>query len=243
MRLLVPQRKYEMRTGEVSKLWQSSKLTAWARRLTLWLVGLNRYPKRAILAVNDFILFNLALWLAMSLRLGELFLPWNWEIFLVLAAAPVIGIATFFHMRVYRMVTRFIGVRGAMLTAGAVGLSGLYWALVVYFSGVYSVPRSVVILYPILATAIDLDQPPDGGLVPCRCRHRASHARAGPGEGGTDLRGGHYGRATPGRAAIHRGLPARGVHRSKPHADGPVRRGPQSVSARANARPCAALRR
>ena len=154
MRLLVPQRKYEMRTGEVSKLWQSSKLTAWARQLTLWLVGLNRYPKRAILAVNDFILFNLALWLAMSLRLGELFLPWNWEIFLVLAAAPVIGIATFFHMRVYRMVTRFIGVRGAMLTAGAVGLSGLYWALVVYFSGVYSVPRSVVILYPILATAI-----------------------------------------------------------------------------------------
>ena len=71
-------------------------------------MGLNRYPKRAILAVNDFILFNLALWLAMSLRVGELFVPPTWEMFLVLSAAPFIGVATFFQMGVYRIVTRFI---------------------------------------------------------------------------------------------------------------------------------------
>jgi FlaA1/EpsC-like NDP-sugar epimerase len=137
----------------VIKLPQTSKLQAWAHQLTLWLVGLNRYPKRAILAVNDFILFNLALWLAMSVRLGELFVPWSRDMFLVLAAAPVIGIATFFHMRVYRMVTRFIGARGAILTAGAVSLSTVYWGVLVYISGVYSIPRSIVILYPMLATA------------------------------------------------------------------------------------------
>ncbi|HEX5958987.1 MAG TPA: nucleoside-diphosphate sugar epimerase/dehydratase, partial [Hyphomicrobiaceae bacterium] len=33
------------------------------------------------------------------------------------------------------------------------GLSGLYWGLLVYLSGVYSVPRSVVLVYPVLATA------------------------------------------------------------------------------------------
>ncbi len=126
---------------------------AQVHRLTRWLVELDRYPKRAILAVNDFILFNLALWLALSFRLGVLFVPPNWQMFLVLVAAPFIGIATFFQMRVYRMVTRFMGTRGITLTAVAVGLSALYWALLVYFSGVYSVPRSVVVLYPVLATA------------------------------------------------------------------------------------------
>jgi FlaA1/EpsC-like NDP-sugar epimerase len=125
-----------------------------SRRLALWLVGLGRHEKRVILAVNDFILFNLALWLAMSLRLGELFFPAAWDLFVVLGAAPCIGVATFFQLRVYRMVTRFIGGRGAVLTAAAVGLSGLYWGLLVHLSGVYSVPRSVVLFYPVLAAAL-----------------------------------------------------------------------------------------
>jgi FlaA1/EpsC-like NDP-sugar epimerase len=124
-----------------------------ARCLALWLVGLGRHEKRVILAVNDFLLLYLALWLAMSVRLGEPFFPPSWDLFLVLGAAPCIGVATFFQLDVYRLVTRFIGGRGAALTAAAVGLSGLYWGLLVYLSGVYSVPRSVVLLYPILATA------------------------------------------------------------------------------------------
>ena len=129
-------------------------LQAGVHRLALWLVELDRYPKRAILAVNDFILFNVALWLALSFRLGEAFVPDSWQMLLVLAAAPFIGIATFFQLRVYRMVTRFIGSRGFTLTASAVGLSALYWGVLVYFSGVYSIPRSVVVLYPVLATVL-----------------------------------------------------------------------------------------
>jgi FlaA1/EpsC-like NDP-sugar epimerase len=126
---------------------------AQARRLALWLVGLGRHEKRAVLAVNDFVLLNLALWLAMSVRLGEFFFPPTWDLFIVLGAAPCIGVATFFQLRVYRMVTRFIGGQGAVLTTAAVSLSGLYWGLLVYLSGVYSVPRSVVLFYPVLATA------------------------------------------------------------------------------------------
>ncbi|MBO0766293.1 MAG: polysaccharide biosynthesis protein [Hyphomicrobiaceae bacterium] len=116
-------------------------------------MGLSRHEKRVILAVSDFLLFSLALWLAISARLGEAFLPPTWNLIVVLGAAPCIGVATFFQLDVYRLVTRFIGARGVALTAAAVGLSGLYWGLLVYLSGVYSVPRSVVILYPALATA------------------------------------------------------------------------------------------
>jgi UDP-N-acetylglucosamine 4,6-dehydratase len=126
----------------------------WVGWLAFRLVELDRYPKRVILAVNDFALFNLALWLAMSLRLGELFLPSSASMFVVLAAAPLIGVATCFQLGVYRMVTRFIGARGFTLAAGAVGLSALYWSLLVYLSGVYSIPRSVIILYPVLATVL-----------------------------------------------------------------------------------------
>jgi UDP-N-acetylglucosamine 4,6-dehydratase len=126
----------------------------WLRWLAFRLVELDRYPKRAILAANDFILFNLALWLAMCLRLGELFVPPSVAMFAVLTAAPLIGVATCFQLGVYRMVTRFIGTRGFSLAAGAVGLSALYWSLLVYLSGMYSIPRSVIILYPVLATVL-----------------------------------------------------------------------------------------
>ncbi len=135
------------------KLQRMSVLESHARCLAGWLVSLGRHEKRVILAVNDFLLLNLALWLALSVRLGELFFPTTWDLFVVLGAAPCIGVATFFQMNVYRLVTRFIGARGVALTAAAVGLSGLYWGLLVHLSGVYSVPRSVVLFYPVLATA------------------------------------------------------------------------------------------
>jgi FlaA1/EpsC-like NDP-sugar epimerase len=134
-------------------LHRMSVLDTHARCLALWLVDLGRHEKRVVLAVNDFLLLNLALWLAMSVRVGELFFPTSWDLFVVLGAAPCIGVATFFQMDVYRLVTRFIGGRGVALTAAAVGLSGLYWGLLVHLSGVYSVPRSVVLFYPVLATA------------------------------------------------------------------------------------------
>jgi FlaA1/EpsC-like NDP-sugar epimerase len=141
-------------TPGLTKVKPDATPRLWVRWLALRLVELDRYPKRVILAANDFVLFNLALWLAMCLRLGELFLPPNLSVFLVLSAAPWIGVATCFQLGVYRMVTRFIGARGFTLTAGAVGLSTLYWSLLVYLSGVYSIPRSVIILYPVLATVL-----------------------------------------------------------------------------------------
>jgi FlaA1/EpsC-like NDP-sugar epimerase len=138
----------------VIELLPTSAIEAWVCRSTLRLVGLGRYTKRAVLAVNDLVLFNLAMWLAMSARLGELFMPSSFEMLLVLGAAPVIGVATFFQLRVYRLVTRFIGGRGLLLTASAVGLSALYWALLVLLSGIQGVPRTVLLLYPALASAL-----------------------------------------------------------------------------------------
>ncbi len=139
-------------------------LEATARKISLGLVRLGRYPKRAILAVSDLLGLGLALWLAMSLRLGELYVAPSRGLLLILCAAPVIGVATLFQLGLYRLVTRFIGGRGGFLILFAVAVSALLWAFLVLLSGVQSagadissvqvVPRSVFILYPILGAAL-----------------------------------------------------------------------------------------
>jgi FlaA1/EpsC-like NDP-sugar epimerase len=128
-------------------------LPAAVRGILLGLVGLGRYPKRAILAVTDAIVLGLALWLALSLRLGELYVAPAWEFTLIFCAAPLVGVITFFQLGLYRLVTRYIGARGAGLIVVSVGLSALFWALLVLLSGVPGVPRSVVIVYPFLGAA------------------------------------------------------------------------------------------
>lgn len=129
-----------------------ARVTAFA----LWVVGLPRYTKRAILVVNDLTLFATALWLAMSLRLGEPFVsPTTFELIMLLAAPPV-GVATFFQLGLYRAVTRYPSERGAGMMVAAIGLSTLYWGLLLLLAGAHSVPRSVVLLYPMLATLLIL---------------------------------------------------------------------------------------
>jgi hypothetical protein len=80
-------------------------------------------PKRVILAVTDFVTLGFALWLAMSLRLGEAYVQPSRELLFIFLAAPTIGVATFFQLGLYRLVTRYIGGQGAVLIPVAVALS------------------------------------------------------------------------------------------------------------------------
>ncbi len=125
----------------------------WLRGIAPALLRLGRYTKRAILVAVDLLILSASLWLAFSLRLGEPFVPTSPELFLVLCAAPLIGVATFFQLGLYQLVTRYISGRVEMLMPAAVCLSSLLWTLIVLLSGVPGVPRSVVLLYPMLATA------------------------------------------------------------------------------------------
>lgn len=152
-----------VRVTSLAELRLRSIAQTWLR----WLVELPRYPKRAILASIDFLLFSLSLWLALSLRLNEFYLPPSRLLALVQLTAPIIGVATFFRLGLYRLVTRFIGY-GSFLIPIAVGLSALLWAFVVLVSGVQFtprppgiappiinvVPRSVLFIYPVIATLL-----------------------------------------------------------------------------------------
>src|SRR6516164_2817321 len=147
---------------KVTRETLESLLHPWLLRL----IGLGRYQKRVILVASDFLVLALALWIAMSARLGELYLWPSWGLFFIFCAAPAIGVGTFFRLGLYRLVTRYISGQGAVLIPVAVGLSALVWALLVLLSGVQTsgtqaasaqsvqvIPRSVIILYPILGSA------------------------------------------------------------------------------------------
>ena len=124
------------------------------RRVMVALAGLSRRQKRAILIVNDLILLNFALWLSMSLRLGELYMAPTWPLFFLLGIVPLISVGMFFQMGPYRHVTRFFGARGTWLIVISVVASSLFLALAAFLTAWPGIPRSVVLLYPVFGTGL-----------------------------------------------------------------------------------------
>jgi FlaA1/EpsC-like NDP-sugar epimerase len=117
------------------------------------LVGLPRFQKRLALVLSDLVLLSLALWLALSFRYARFYVPDTIGLALVLAAAPLIGVSTLIYGGVYRVVTRYIGATGTTRVLLYLGLSVLFWALFVLLSGITGVPRTVVLLYLVMASA------------------------------------------------------------------------------------------
>ncbi len=103
---------------------------------------------------NDMAMLSIALWAAYSLRLSHAYVPDSTTMWALLAAAPLIGVITF-HMRgLYKLVTRFIGPSGTTRIYIAVVIAVLIWALVVLMSGVKGHPRSVVVIYGLIAAGL-----------------------------------------------------------------------------------------
>ena len=123
-------------------------------RFAVWLIERPRWFKRAVLIVNDLVLLSLAVWAAYTLRLSRLYVPDSLDKWLVIAAAPVIGVAVF-HMRgLYKLVTRFIGPEGTTRIYIAVLIAAVLWAVAVLMSGVKDHPRSAIVIYALIAALL-----------------------------------------------------------------------------------------
>ena len=123
-------------------------------RYAVWLIEQPRWFKRALLILNDIAMLTLALWAAYSLRLGELYVPDTLGKVLLFIAAPLIGAFTFYMRGLYKLVTRFIGAEGTTRIYVAVIIAVLVWALLVLMTGVKPHPRSVVVIYGIIAAGL-----------------------------------------------------------------------------------------
>jgi len=122
--------------------------------LAVWLIECPRWFKRTLLIANDFAMLSIALWAAYSLRLSRVFIPENFEIFLLMLAAPVVGVLVFYWRGLYKLVTRFIGPTGTTRIYMAVIIAAGSWALVVLMSGVPGQPRSVLVIYALIAAGL-----------------------------------------------------------------------------------------
>jgi UDP-N-acetylglucosamine 4,6-dehydratase len=131
---------------DVSELWRLP------RRTVVGVGKLTRYQRRAILAASDYVVLTFVLWSLLSLRLTAFYIPAGWPLGLLFAGAPLVAVAANFRLRVYRRVTRSFGRRGTWLISAAVSCSSSFLALATYLTGAIGVPRSVVLLYPVVGT-------------------------------------------------------------------------------------------
>jgi FlaA1/EpsC-like NDP-sugar epimerase len=123
-------------------------------RSAVWLIEQPRWFKRIFLIANDMALLTIALWAAYSLRLSRFYIPESFGIILLMAAAPIVGVITFHLRGLYKLVTRFIGPEGTTRIYVAVIIAVLAWALLVLLSGIKGHPRSVVVIYGLIAAGL-----------------------------------------------------------------------------------------
>jgi FlaA1/EpsC-like NDP-sugar epimerase len=129
-----------------------SRIAAARDRLAAWLVTLGRYQKRTIVVAADSLVLSCALVLSFYLRYGWGYLPPDWRFTLLVMAVPVLGVLAFAQVGLYRLVTRYIGGRAVNRIAGALGLSIMVWALLIFMTGLQGTPRTTMLLYWMLGT-------------------------------------------------------------------------------------------
>ncbi len=123
-------------------------------RLAVWLIERPRWFKRTLLIINDLLMLSLAVWLAYSLRYSQFYVPDRTRLWLLMATAPVLGVITFYLRGLYKFVTRFIGPEGTTRIYVAVVMATVAWALVVGLSGIRNHPRSVIVIYGLIAAGL-----------------------------------------------------------------------------------------
>ena len=112
------------------------------QKLAYFLINISQWQKTLILISADMFFSVLALWLALSLRLGVWYLPQGdeWYLFTV---APFIVVSVFIRLGLYRAIIRYIEIRALMTIVQAVTLYALLFAFVLYESGIKGIPRTV----------------------------------------------------------------------------------------------------
>ena len=129
-------------------------MNALADRIRAYLIDLPRWAKRVLLAAADFCILAFALWAALSLRLSTVYVPADPVPLWLLVLAPVVGVATFYARGLYRLVTRYIGDEASTRIYVTIALAVLIWSLAIPMAQVEGFPRSVIIIYGLLASGL-----------------------------------------------------------------------------------------
>ena len=112
------------------------------RQLAHWFIDLSRQHKLIILITTDIFIVLTSLWMAFSLRWGELYIPKGneWSLFV---ATPIIAIPIFARLGLYRAIIRFLEMKALWTIVQATSFYALIFAFVLYESGIKGIPRTV----------------------------------------------------------------------------------------------------
>ncbi|MEM0898706.1 MAG: nucleoside-diphosphate sugar epimerase/dehydratase [Pseudomonadota bacterium] len=129
----------------------------------MWLIravvnALSRRQRRAVQLAFDIFILSFCVWLAFQLRLGFGHNFTDAQI-ISIAIAPIIGIPIFIRFGLYRAVLRYIPNMALWTIIQAIGLTTTVWAAAIFLVGFYGgegVPRSIPIIFALLAFAITL---------------------------------------------------------------------------------------
>jgi FlaA1/EpsC-like NDP-sugar epimerase len=112
-----------------------------------------RSIKRTIAVSFDFFVVIFSLWLALSLRYSEFYIPAQsiWWVFL---AAPAIAIPVFIKFGLYRAIIRYLGMQAIWTVVKATMLYEILFAILILMSNVQGVPRTVYAIQVILLLII-----------------------------------------------------------------------------------------
>lgn len=125
-----------------------------AVRLSRVATALPRSTKQIITIAVDFISLFFAVWGAYCLRLGYWYEP-SVEQFALFLLAPLIAAPIFVINGLYRSVIRYVGEQALLAIVKSMGIATLLWTGVAFMTemrGLEGVPRSVPLLYFMLAT-------------------------------------------------------------------------------------------
>lgn len=110
-----------------------------------WFLSRSRTVKQLITLCVDFIAAMAALWLAFSLRHGELYLPPTTQLWIFLLA-PCIVILVFIRIGLYRTIIRYLDVVALWTIVKATALYTLLFTVIILFTHTPHVPRTVYLI-------------------------------------------------------------------------------------------------
>jgi FlaA1/EpsC-like NDP-sugar epimerase len=112
-----------------------------------------RHTKVAVMVISDSVSLLLALWLALSLRYGVLWMPTTAREVLCFVAAAVSGVVAFSVAGLYRWMVRYVSAQTLLVIFKALLVSSLILATAILLLRA-DLPRSTPILYALIATIL-----------------------------------------------------------------------------------------
>ena len=111
-------------------------------------IGLPRNAKRVIVLAADLFILPFALWVSMSLRLGEFFVPSGFreDVVYFFFVVPLIAVPIFIRLGLYRAIIRYVGIVAMWTVIKGVTLYSLVFSMVILLSGIPGIPRSVLLI-------------------------------------------------------------------------------------------------